>query len=101
LTAETEDSEGQGPEEEKMSNQGEEMPMEHAEEMQIPQESLGQATTAQPQAGRRTQLKIVRESVESLTRDVGSLRKSSEASAKKLEAHMKSLRKELGAHTHS
>jgi len=99
LTAETEESEGQGPEEEKMGSQ--EMPMEPTEEMQTPSESLGEATPAQPQGGRRTQLKIVRERVESLSRDVGTLRKSSEASAKKLEAHMKSIRKDLSARTHS
>jgi len=56
----------------------------------------------QPQAeGRRTQLKIVRESVESLSREVGHLRKSSEASTKKLEAHLKSLRRDLGVHARS
>jgi len=100
LTAETEESEGGGSEEEKMSAEGE-MSTQPAEEMQAPQESLGEATPAQPQAGRRTQLKIVREGVESLSREVGRLRKSSEANSKKMEAHMKSLRKEFGAHTHS
>jgi len=100
LTAENDQSEGGGSEEEKMSTEGE-MSMQPTEGMQIPTESLGEAAPAQPQAGRRTQLKIVRESVESLSRDVGNLRRSSEASAKKLEAHMKSLRKEFGAHTRS
>jgi septal ring factor EnvC (AmiA/AmiB activator) len=69
--------------------------------MQTPPESLGEATPAQPQGGRRTQLKIVREGVESLSKEVGHLRKSSEANAKKMEAHLKSLRKELGAHARS
>ena len=100
MTAETDESEGEGSEEEKMSAEGE-MPMQPAEEMQAPPESLGEATPAQAQGGRRTQLKIVRESVESLSREVGHLRKSSEANAKKMETHLKSLRKELGAHTHS
>ena len=80
-----------------MSTQGE-MSTHPAEEMQTPTESLGEATPAQPQAGRRTQLKIVREGVESLSREVAHLKKSSEANAKKMEAHMKSLRKELGTH---
>ena len=100
LTAESEESEGEGTEEEKMSAEGE-MSTEPSAEMQTPPESPGEAPQVQPQGGRRTQLKIVRESVESLSRDVGKLRKSSEASAKNLEAHMKSLRKEFGAHTHA
>jgi len=100
LTPESEESEGEGSEEEKMDAEGE-MSTQPTEEMQTSPESLSEATPAQPQAGRRTQLKIVRESVESLSRDVGKLRKSSEASAKKLESHMKSLRKEFGAHTRS
>jgi hypothetical protein len=100
LTAETDESEEGGSEEEKMSAEGE-MSTQPAEEMRTPQESLGEAAPAQPQAGRRTQLKIVREGVESLSREVGHLRKSSEANAKKMEAHLKSLRKELGTHARS
>ena len=100
MTAETDESEEEGSEVEKTSAQ-EEMPTQPAEEMQTPPESLGEATPAQPPAGRRTQLKIVREGVESLSREVGRLRKSSEANAKKMEVHLKSLRKELGAHTRS
>jgi chromosome segregation ATPase len=97
LTAETDESEGEGPEEEKTGVQGE-MSEQPTEEMQTPPESLGEATPAHPQAGRRTQLKIVREGVDSLSREVGHLRKSSEANAKKMEAHLKSLRKDMGAH---
>ena len=100
MTAETAESGGSS-EEEKTSAQ-EEMTPHPDEEMSTPPESLGEATPAQPQAGgRRTQLKIVREGVESLSREVGHLRKSSEASTKKLEAHLKSLRKDLGAHAPS
>ena len=55
-------------------------------------------TQAGPQAeGRRTQLKIVRESVESLSRDIGGFRRSHEASVKKLEKEVAALRSELGA----
>jgi septal ring factor EnvC (AmiA/AmiB activator) len=97
---ETDESEGEGSEEENTSAQGE-MSAQPAKETQTPPESLGEATPAQPQAGRRTQLKIVREGVESLSKEVGRLRKSSEANAEKMEAHLKSLRKELGAHTRS
>jgi len=100
LTAETDESEGDNPEEEKMSDQGE-MSTQPTEEMHTPPESLGEATPTQPQGGRRTQLKILREGVESLSRDVGHLKKNSEANAKKMEAHLKSLRKDLEAHAHS
>ena len=102
MTAESAEGEG-NPEEENMSAQDETstQPMEEMQTAPAP-EIMGETTPAQaPASGRRTQLKIVRESVESLSRDVGKLRKSSEANAKKLEAHMKSLRKELGAHTRS
>jgi exonuclease VII large subunit len=50
---------------------------------------------------RRAQLKIVRESIQSLSRDVENFRKSHEASTKKLEAHLASLRKELATHIRS
>lgn len=73
------------------------------------QEAPAQATEisetpqAPPQAveGRRTQLKIVRETVQSLSRDVGSFRKSHELSTKKLEKQVASLRKELAVHARS
>jgi hypothetical protein len=52
---------------------------------------------ATPVEGRRTQLKIVRENVESLSRDVGNFRRSHEASIKKLEKQVSVLRKELAA----
>jgi hypothetical protein len=100
MTAETAESGGSS-EEENMRAQGE-MSTQPTEEVQAPLESPGEAAPTQPQVGgRRTQLKIVRESVESLSREVGHLRKSSEASTKKLETHLKSLRKELGAHSRS
>jgi len=102
MTAESAESEG-APEEEKMSAQDEPstQPMEDMPAAQAPEMS-GETKQVQPPAGgRRTQLKVVRESVDSLSRDVGNLRKSSEASAKRLEAHMKSLRKDLAAHTRS
>jgi len=99
MTAENAESGGSS-EEENISAQ-EEMPMQPVE-VSAPTESLTEAPPAQPQTeGRRTQLKIVRESVESLSREVGHLRKSGEANTKKLEAHLKSLRKDLGAHTRS
>jgi hypothetical protein len=62
------------------------------------------ATTEQsvPQPeGRRTQLKIVREGVESLRTDVWSFRRNHESSIKKLQADVKNLRKEVAAHTTS
>jgi hypothetical protein len=57
---------------------------------------------APPQVGgRRTQLKILRENLQSLSKDVGNFRKSHEASAKRVEAEVASLRKELVAHLRS
>jgi predicted RNase H-like nuclease (RuvC/YqgF family) len=100
MTAETAES-GESSEEENISAQ-EEMSTQPVEETSTPPEGPAEGSPAPPQAGgRRTQLKVVRESVESLSREVGHLRKSSEANTKKLEAHMKSLRKELGAHARS
>jgi uncharacterized protein YukE len=72
--------------------------------------SMSEATSQAPEAGqttqagapsgegRRTQLRIVRENIQSLSRDVGRFRKSHEASAKSLEKQVASLRKELAAH---
>ncbi len=51
--------------------------------------------------GKRTQLRIVRENIESLSRDVGRFMKSHEASAKRLEAQIASFRKEFTAHARS
>jgi chromosome segregation ATPase len=59
-------------------------------------------TEAPPQVeGRRTQLKIVRETIQSLSSDIARFRKSHEASSKRLEAQVASLRKELATHTRS
>jgi hypothetical protein len=97
MTAETAESGGSS-EEEKTS----EISTQPTEGMSTPLESLSEVTPAQPHAGgRRTQLKIMRESVESLSKEVGNLRKSSEVHAKNMETHLKLLRKELGAHTRS
>jgi len=55
-------------------------------------------TQAAPQAeGRRTQLKIVRENLEYLSRDLGSFRSSHTASIKRLEKQVASLRSEVAA----
>lgn len=60
------------------------------------------ATRAGPQVeGRRTQLRILREHIQSLSRDVGNFRKSHEGSAKRLEKQVATLRDELAAHTRS
>jgi len=60
----------------------------------------GPATQPGPQVeGRRTQLRILRENIHSLSKDVGSFRKSHEASTKKLEGQVAKLRSELAAHT--
>jgi len=63
-----------------------------------PSAAPGVPTQAAPQAGgRRTQLKIVRENIDSLSRNVGNFRKSHEASIKKLEKQVAVLRSELAA----
>ena len=49
--------------------------------------------------GRRTQLRILRENIQSLSNDVGSFRKSHEGSTKRLEKQIVSLRKDLASHT--
>jgi cell division protein FtsB len=71
---------------------------EQAGSMQEP--AASEQTVIQPE-GRRTQLKIVREGVESLTADVWSFRRNHESSIKKLQAEIKYLRKELATHTTS
>lgn len=53
-------------------------------------------STPQPE-GRRTQLKIVREGVDSLSRDVGTFRKNHDASLKRLESQISSLRREFSS----
>lgn len=103
MTAETGESEGGGTEEERSSSWGEipTQPNEETPAAQAPEVS-GVTPPAPPQAGgRRTQLKIVRESIESLSKEVGSFRRSHEASTKKVEAHLASLRKELATHVRS
>lgn len=67
------------------------------------QSSAAEATTqAVPHVeGRRTQLRILRENIKSLSKDVGTFRKSHEVSTKRLEERITSLRKELKAHTRS
>jgi hypothetical protein len=103
MTGETGESEGGGTEEERSSTWGATptQPNEETPAVQAPEVS-SVTTPAPPQAGgRRTQLKIVRESLESLSKDVESFRRSHEASTKKVEAHLASLRKELVTHIHS
>jgi len=56
------------------------------------------STQAAPQVeGKRTQLKIIRENVETLSSDIGNFRRSHELSTKKLEKQVATLRSELAA----
>jgi hypothetical protein len=76
--------------------------MEPSEMHEAPAQPVGVETTEQagPQVeGRRTQLKIVRENIDSLSADVGNFRKSHEGSIKKLEKQLAELRRELAAQT--
>lgn len=78
----------------------------------MPPVQTGEAAAQEPEAevatqvgpkveGRRTQLRILRENIQSLSKDVGNFRKSHEASTKRLEKRVDSLRNELTAHTRS
>jgi ribosomal protein L29 len=68
---------------------------------QTPEES-GTAPQEAPHAeGRRAQLRVVRDSIQILSNEIGRFRKSHEASAEKLEAQVASLRKDLAAHVRS
>jgi hypothetical protein len=99
--SETDDS---GSAEEQTTNAPSESPMLPTQEAPVAQlpETSGMAEPALPKPeGRRTQLKIVRENIQSLSRDMGSFRKSTEASTRKLEAHLTSLRKDLATHIRS
>lgn len=61
-------------------------------------ESMPASAAVSPSSeGRRTQLRIVRENIQSLSKDVGSFRKSHEGSIKSLDKQLSSLRKELAA----
>lgn len=82
--------------EEKMGSPMSDMPMQSHEEMPMAEAAEPSMAPAAPKAGgKRTQLKVMRERVLSLTKEVGDFRKSHEVSAKKLEAGMASLRKDL------
>lgn len=74
-----------------------------SEEIVEASEAASVTPQAQPQAegGRRTQLRIVRENIQSLSSDVTSLRKTHETTVKRLEGQVASLRKELAAHARS
>jgi hypothetical protein len=62
-----------------------------------PQGAETPAQTGPPVEGKRTQLKLVRENIQSLSKDVGSLGKSHEAGIKKLEKQVAALRSDLAA----
>src|SRR5271157_1057445 len=77
------------------------MPTQSEEETPMVEAAEPAMAPAPPKAGgKRTQLKVMRERVQSLTKEVGDFRKSHEVSTKKLEAGVASLRKDL-AHVRS
>ena len=90
------------PEEENAMTSPAEMTSVESEEMPAAPEMSGETAPAAPQTeGRRTQLRIVRENLQSLSTEVGRFRKSHEVSTKKLEAQVTSLRKDLAKHVRS
>jgi ribosomal protein L29 len=102
MAEESAGSETEGTEEE-VSAEPVEIAPEPVEEMMADTQetSSGAPSAAQEAGGRRTQFRIVRESIQALSVEVGRYRKSHEASAKKLEAQVTSLRKDLATHIHS
>jgi hypothetical protein len=102
-------SENGGDEEEGHSEMGEESESSTGgmEERESGQEGMGESqeggeesTQAQRKpktSGRRAALRIVRENVERVSKDVASFRKSHEASSKRLEKQMTTLRSEVTA----
>jgi hypothetical protein len=64
---------------------------------QAPEAEVPTQAGRQQVGGKRTQLRIIRENIQSLSKDVGSFRKSQEASTKRLEKQVVSLRNELAA----
>ncbi len=74
------------------------MPATDMSDAPVPSPEIEVPTPAGPQVeGRRTQLKIVRENIDSLSRDVGNFRSSHAASIKRLEKQVAALRSELAA----
>ncbi len=67
--------------------------------VQAPEESA--QAGPQKTEGRRTQLRIVRENIQSLSRDFGTFRKSHDVSTKGLEKQLATLRSELAASARS
>jgi hypothetical protein len=95
LTSETDESGGM-----KEESAGEAMPaMGTSEGVAQPPEAEAPTQTEPQAGGKRTQLKIVRENIQSLSKDVGDLGKSHEVSIKKLEKQVAALRSELAAQT--
>jgi len=91
----TSESEGLGSEEKDAQGMTSTQPVGEMPAPQVP-ETEAMAAPAQPRAtGRRAQLKLVREHIQSLSKDVGNFRKSHEASTKRMQAELESMRKEL------
>ena len=95
MTSETGGSEGT-----EEGNTGEAIPLMQTGETAARMPEAAVATQVEPQAeGRRTQLRILRENIQSLSKDVGNFRKSHEVSSKRLEKQLATLRNELAAHS--
>jgi len=103
MSAESGESEGAGPEEQASPTPVQASYSEPTTGMPVAEatEVSGEAPTAPQPEGRRTQFRIVRESIQNLSIEVGRYRKSHEASAKRLEAQVSALRKDLATHVHS
>lgn len=77
-------------------NTGEALPHMPPSEAAVQAPAAEVTTQAGPRVeGRRTQLRIVKENIKSLSKEIGNFRKSHEVNAKRLEEQIASLRKEL------
>jgi len=103
MSAESGESEGAGPEEQASPTPAQASYSEPTPGMPAAEatEASGETPTTPQPEGRRTQFRIVRESIQNLSIEVGRYRKSHEVSAKKLEAQVSALRKDLATHIHS
>ena len=95
----TYESGGSG-EEEKEGAVQDARPVQTSEDLTPAPETAMPAPSPPPTGGKRTQLKIVRENIEALSKDMKSFRKSHEVSAKKLEADIATVRKDIAASAH-
>ncbi|GEM_PF-6714277 len=99
MEAEPDATEGAAEEERSMpSAEMTEQPSGETQEAYAPGVGSETQPVAPQTGGRRSQFRVVRESIQALQIEVGRYRKSHEVSAKKMEAQMASIRKDMATH---